>query len=46
MEVQSVLEVGTGNDTIEGEDVDRRGGFIKAVVRGVCYGKGEGASID
>ena len=46
MEVQSVLEVGTRNDTVEGEDVDKRGGFIKADVRGVCCGKGEGAGID
>ena len=41
MEVQLVLEVGTGNDTVEGEDVDKRGGFIKADVRGVCCGEGE-----
>ena len=41
VEVQLVLEVGTGNDTVEGEDVDKRGGFIKADVRGVCCGKGE-----
>ena len=46
MKVQSGLEVGTGNDTVGGEDVDKRGGFIKANVRGVCCGKGEGASID
>lgn len=46
VEVQSVLEVRTGNDTVEGEDVDKRGGFIKADVRGVCCGKGEGAGID
>ena len=46
MEVQSVLEVGIGNDTVGGEDVDKKGGFIKADVRGVCCGKGEGAGID
>ena len=46
MEVQSGLEVGTRNDTVGGEDVDKRSGFIKADVRVVCCGKGEGAGID
>ena len=46
VEVQSGPEVGTGNDTVGGEDVDKRGGFIKADVREVCCGKGEGVGND